>query len=206
MKHILSGRMLVLAHRVELIDQAIDKLKHWNPTLRIGKEMADSYADADCEVVVSCVASIGRADSTRLQRFGEFDIVVCDEAQHSVASTYMNVFEATGVLKPNTNKLLCGWTATPKRHNVKRSNKEQVTLDGAEEILSLKSVYQKIVYSYPLRKAIKTGWLVPLKGFKLQTGTHLEDVKTTAGDYQLDQLSDAVNTPRIVLPWHSVWT
>jgi hypothetical protein len=109
------------------------------------------------------------------------------------------------VLKPNTNKLLCGWTATPKRHNVKRSNKEQVTLDGAEEILSLKSVYQKIVYSYPLRKAIKTGWLVPLKGFKLQTGTHLEDVKTTAGDYQLDQLSDAVNTPdrniQIVKAW-----
>jgi ATP-dependent helicase IRC3 len=35
---------------------------------------------------------------------------------------------------------------------------------------------------------------VPLKGFRLKTTTDLSDVKSTAGDYQQDQLSEAVNT------------
>jgi len=188
-----TGKVLVFAHREELIDQAIKSIRRSNPELKVGKEMADDYADTDCDVIVSCVASIGRNGSTRLSRFGEFDVVICDEAHHSIAETYMRVFENTGIFTPGSKKLLLGFTATPKRKNLKRKGPQQ-SLDE-DNILSLKSVYKKIVYTYPIRKAIKEGWLVPLRGYRITTDTDLSDIKTTAGDFQQDQLSNAVNTP-----------
>jgi superfamily II DNA or RNA helicase len=195
MADLLPGKMLVFAHREELIEQLIATLKEWNPTLKVGKEMADAYADTDCDIVVSCNASVGRDGSIRLGRFGGFDIIVCDEAHHSIASTYLNVFEQTGVLKSDSTKLLVGFTATPKRKNLTKNQKKQLTVLDDEELLSLKSVYRKIVFSYPIRKAIKEGWLVPLRGYKLKTKVDLSSVKTTAGDYQQDELEQSVNTP-----------
>lgn len=190
--HLLPGRVLVFAHREELIDQLVSTYKAWNPEKKVGKEMAEFYADTDCDVVVSCVASIGRNGSQRLDRFvGGFAIVICDEAHHSIAQTYLNVFEATGVFAPSSNQLLVGFTATPKRKNTKKKKNQQLLED--DDLLSLKSVYQEIVFSYPIRKAIKEGWLVPLHGFRIKTSTDLDTVTITAGDYKQDELADTVN-------------
>lgn len=196
LKPMFLGKVLVFAHREELVDQAVDCVRGWNPDLKVGKEMANDWAEPECDVIVSCVASIGRSGSTRLARFGSFDIVICDEAHHSIAETYLNVFEVTGVLKPESKKLLLGFTATPKRKNLTKKEKQQVTTLDEENILSLKSVYKKIVFTYPIRKAIKDGWLVPLRGFRLKTDTDLSDIKTTAGDYKQDELADTVNNPK----------
>ncbi len=195
MADLLPGKMLVFAHREELIEQLIATMKEWNPTMKVGKEMADAYADVDCDIVVSCNASIGRDGASRLSRFGNFDYVVCDEAHHSIATTYLNVFTQTQVLNPESTRLLVGFTATPKRKNLTRNQKKQLTVLDDEELLSLKSVYRKIVFSYPIRKAIKEGWLVPLRGYRLKTNIDLSQIKTTAGDYQQDELENTVNTP-----------
>jgi len=195
MADLLPGKLLVFAHREELIEQLIETMREWNPGLKVGKEMAEDYCDVDCDIVVSCNASIGRSGAVRLARFGAFDIVVCDEAHHSIASTYLNVFEQTEVLKPYSTKLLVGFTATPKRKNLTRGEKKNLTLLDDEELVSLKSVYKKIVFNYPIRKAIKEGWLVPLRGFRFKTNIDLSTVKRVAGDYQQDELSTAVNTP-----------
>jgi superfamily II DNA or RNA helicase len=203
MRHLLPGKMLVLAARLELIDQAVEKIRHWNPELKVQKEMAEHRADVDCDAVVGCVPTLGRTDSERIKRFGEFDIVICDEAQHSISATHMRVFEATGVLKADTNKLLVGWTATPKRSNLKKT--QQFTTLDDEDIISLKSVFQKIVYTFGTKKAIKNGWLVPILGYRLKTETDLSEVKSSAGDYQSAELSEAVNTnlrnAQIVKTW-----
>jgi superfamily II DNA or RNA helicase len=206
MLDLLNGKMLVFAHRDELVKQLIETLEEWNPDWKIGKEMAEEHADVDCDIVVSCNASIGREGAKRLERFGNFDYVICDEAHHSIASTYLNVFEQTGVLKPDSTRLLVGFTATPKRKNLKRTKKEQAVLETEDEdLLQLKSVYKKIVFSYPIRKAIKEGWLVPLRGYVLKTRVDLSQIKTTAGDYQQDELENTVNTPErnaaIVTAW-----
>jgi len=136
----------------------------------------------------------------------DFAIIVTDEAQHSVASTYLKVYTDAGVLLPGSKKLLLGVTATPKRRNLKRTKKQHgISVLDEEDILSLKSVYQSIVYKYTIREAVRDGWLVPLKGFRLKTDTDLEEVKTTAGDYSQEQLSDTVNTTvrnqQIVKAW-----
>ena len=195
MGHLLPAKTLVMVHREELVDQAIASMRHWNPSLKVGKEMAEHYADTDCDVIVSCVASIGRVGATRMERFGwdSIDKIIIDECHHGIASTYMSVLDASGVLKPESKKLLLGVTATPKRKNLTRKEKQQVTLDD-EDIISLKSIFKKIVHKYPIRTAIKNGWLVPLRGFRLKTDVDLSEVKSTAGDYQQDQLSEAVNT------------
>src|ERR1700686_3547059 len=60
---VLPKKMLFIAHRTELISQAVDKIKTWNPTLRVGVEMAEQCADVNDDVVVACVASVGRENS-----------------------------------------------------------------------------------------------------------------------------------------------
>jgi len=178
MNHRIPGQMWVIAHREELIDQAVTKIRDWNPSLIVDKEMAEHYANPFADVIVSCVASIGRKGTKRSGRF-DWDAVtkvVIDEAHHTPASTYMNFLELTGVMT-NSRKLLLGVTATPKRGDGK----------------ALAQIYQKIVYSYPIRNAIEDGWLVDLRGYRIRSATNLDDVPTTAGDFQTDELSGAVN-------------
>jgi superfamily II DNA or RNA helicase len=200
----LHGKMVFIAHRGELLTQAMDKIGKWNPTLKIGLEKAESHADPDCDVVVACNASIGRKGSTRMAGFWQdVSVIVIDEMHHSAADSYLNILEDSGVLLPDSKKVLIGITATPKRSNRVRTT--QTGLLDDEGVISLKSIFKKIVFNYPLRKAIKEGYLVPLHGFRISTGTNLNEVKTTAGDFAVDQLSNAVNTPdrnkQIVKAW-----
>jgi superfamily II DNA or RNA helicase len=205
LKDLQPGKLLFVAHRNELLTQAMEKISLWNPTLKVGLEKAESHADLDCDVIIACNASIGRAGSTRMDHFWDgIGTIVIDEAHHSIGSSYLNILEASGVLKEDSTKLLVGLTATPKRHNREKKGIKG-TLDDEDDVLSLKSVFKKVVYSYPIRKGIKQGYLAPLCGFRINTKTNLDAVKTTAGDFQVDQLSNAVNTPernaQIVKAW-----
>jgi superfamily II DNA or RNA helicase len=143
--------------------------------------MADQHADPNADVIVASVATLGRTGTKRAERFQWDNItkIVCDEAHHSAASTYMNVFNLAGLFKPDNKKLLLGFTATPKRG------------DG----LALSTVYESITYTYAIRQAIEAGWLVDVRGIRLNTRTSLDGVKTVAGDFAQDQLADAVNNP-----------
>lgn len=175
--------MLVLAHRAELIDQAIAKIAKCNPGLRIDKEMAEHHADpALADVIVASVASLGRLGSKRLEKYdwSLFDKFVVDEAHHAVAPTYMNIFAEAGLLEPNDKRLLLGLTATPQRG------------DGQ----ALAKLFQKLVFSYSLRQAIEDGWLVDVRGVKVSTNVSLDEVKTTNGEYNQTQLAETVNTPQ----------
>jgi hypothetical protein len=64
-----------------------------------------------------------------------------------------------------------------------------------EDLVSLKSVFSKITYSFPIRKGIKEGFLAPLHGMRVSTQTNLDNVKIVAGDFAVDQLSTTVNSP-----------
>lgn len=193
-RHLLPGKMLVTVHREKLVDQAVKAIRKWNPTLKVGKEMAEHYADTDCDVIVSCIASVGREGATRMQRFGwdNIDKIVIDESHHAIAESYLRLLEESGVMQPRSKKLLVGVTATPKRKN----RRKKIADSGDEDMISLKTVFQKIVHKYTIRTAIKEGWLVPIKGYKLKTDTDLSEVKTTAGDYNQEDLADTVNTVR----------
>lgn len=156
------GQVLILAHREELIDQAVEKLLAWTP-LRVGVEMAERTVGplerGALDVVVASVPSMVR----RLERYpaDTFELVVVDESHHALAATYRKVLEHFASAK----KL--GVTATPDR------------LDGQ----GLKAVFDCAPFCYELRDAIEDRWLVPLtqKAVYVQ-GLNLGAVRTTAGD------------------------
>ena len=61
--------------------------------------------------------------------------------------------------------------------------------------LGLEYVLDEIAYSKTMPEMMREGWLCPIKGFKIDTGVDLKDVKTARGDFQENQLSAMVNTP-----------
>jgi ATP-dependent helicase IRC3 len=107
--------MLVVDHREELTNQALDKLKKWNPGRTVGVEMGNRRSDGE-QIVVSGVATTGRKGSPSLTQFNpaDFDIIVVDEAHHATAQSYRTIFDHFMVMT-DTHRLLLGVTATPNR-------------------------------------------------------------------------------------------
>ena len=175
-----AGQMLVLAHREELLEQAAAKIAHWNPSLSVSIEQGERYANPSADILISSVATLGRKVSKRRERFNWDNIRICivDEAHHATASTYRTILETGGFLADNPNKLLVGVTATPNR------------ADGTP----LADIFEEIVYHYSLRQAITDGWLCDLTAIRVDTRASLDWVRTTAGDFNLKDLAEAVNT------------
>jgi ATP-dependent helicase IRC3 len=189
-----GNKMLFIAHTEELLGQAMDKIQTWNPTLKVSLEKAEHHADSKADVIIACNASVGRKGSTRLDSFWQdIGIIVIDEC-HRSGDTYLRTLEDSGVLLSESNKLLVGLSATPKTYKRPRGQAKDMALLDNEDTVSLKSIFKKIVYSYPLRRAIKDGFLVSLKGIRVDTKTSLDEVKVVAGEFKSDELSDAVNT------------
>lgn len=179
--NLIPGKILVLAHRTELIDQAIEKIRSANPALIVSKEMASEVADTHADVIVASVASLGRKETKRAKTFdwSAISVVITDECHHATATTYGNIYEQIGILAPNSSKLHIGFTATAQRG------------DG----VPLAHIYQRIVYTYDLRRAIEDGWLVDVRGLKVSTNTSLDHVHTIGGDFDGKELATTINTP-----------
>ena len=192
MRSRVPGQMLVLQHREELAQQNADKLRRVNPTLRVDIEMAEHRADpSQADVIVASVATLGRKGTKRVNKYNweQVRTVVVDEAHHSTADSYRNIFALTRSLEPTSNGLLVGYTATPQRSDGK----------------ALAEIYEKVVFVYSIRDAITDGWLVDIRGYRVRTDTDLSGVEKSRGDFAADQLADAVNTPernnRVVKAW-----
>lgn len=151
-------RVLVLAHRDELLQQAADKLGKASVE-SIGIEKASVREDGEAVVV----ASVQTLRGERLRRFSPdaFGLVVVDECHHARSSTYM------AIAAYFTGARLLGVTATPDR------------MDGQ----GLGAVFESCAHRYALKDAIRDGWLVPLdcRTVKVE-GLDLRKVRTTAGD------------------------
>lgn len=182
LKSRLPGKMLVLAHTEELVDQNIKTLQEVNPTLRVDKEMAKHKADpSKADVIVASVASLGRKGTSRVLKYNwdEWDKVIVDEAHHTPVDFYRSILGVSGVLRPGSHKLLLGVTATTQR------------TDGK----ALADYYSKISYVYSLRQAIEDGQLVDVKGYRIDTATKIDDVASANGDFKANDLSDRINNP-----------
>ena len=173
-------RVLILAHREELIDQAIDKL-YRATGIFASKEMAKYQANRGAGVVVGSVQTLAGA---RLESWpaDHFDVIIVDEAHHTVAETYMAIIE-----RFSTARVL-GVTATP---------------DRGDEV-GLKKAYDSIAYQYRLGKAIKEGYLSKVKALTIPLEIEMKTVKIQAGDFSareagavldpyLEQIADAMD-------------
>jgi superfamily II DNA or RNA helicase len=164
-------RVLILAHRGELLDQAADKL-----STATGLKCAVEKAEESClssfrRVVVGSVQTLMR--EKRLSQFSTdyFDDIIIDEAHHSISESYQKVlrhFEFAKVL---------GVTATPDRGDMK----------------NLGQVFDSLAYEYTLPKAIKEGYLSPIKALTIPLKLDLTGVSVQAGDLKASDIGTALD-------------
>lgn len=167
--------MLVLAHREELLHQAKQKISWSNPDLTVEIEQGENHA-GHVDVVVASVPTLGRAQSTRIQKYPPdyFNSIVIDEAHHAAAPTYRRILD---YFNPS---FLLGVTATPQRSDSVR----------------LTDVFQEIVYYKTIQDLIQDGYLSPLVGYRIKTDTDISGVETNDGDYNQSQLEDVIDNPQ----------
>lgn len=163
--HRTIGRTLILAHREELIDQAITKI-HAATGIFAQKEKAEFEASLSARVVVASVQTMMR----RLDKWPatHFELVVCDEAHHAISASWQKV------LNHFTGANVLGVTATPDRGDKK----------------NLGSYFEAIPFEITLFDLIRQGFLSPIKCKAIPLEIDLKGVKTVAGDYAADALGD----------------
>lgn len=164
-------RVLILAHRGELLEQAADKMQK-----AVGLKCAVEKADQSCmgswyRVVVGSVQTMMR--EKRLKQFAPdyFDTIVIDEAHHAISDGYQRIlehFQDTKVL---------GVTATPDRGDMR----------------NLGQVFRSLAYEYTMPKAIKEGYLVPIKAMTIPLTLDLSGVSIHAGDFNASEISTALD-------------
>jgi superfamily II DNA or RNA helicase len=168
-----GGRVLILAHREELIEQAVNKLDMLG--VEVGVEKAQSRARAlfDPDVVVATVQTMQRK---RLEGWApdHFRLIVTDEAHHATADSYKRVY------RHFKGALHLGVTATA---------------DRADET-NLGGVFESVAYELSLWDAMTAPepgpYLSRLKFVQCDVQIDLRDIRTTAGDFNQADLEDRI--------------
>lgn len=163
------GRVMVLAHREELIRQAADKIERviGEPCeIEMADERADTHMFRRARVVVSSIQTQIAGTPPRMNRFNPYDfgLVIVDEAHHAPADSYRRVLAH---YRQNDRLKVLGVTATP---------------DRSDEV-ALGKVFESVAYIYEITDAIRDGYLVPIRQKSVTvTGLDYSQARTTAGD------------------------
>ena len=170
-----NRKVMVLAHRKELLTQARDKMIAVVPELDgdIGLYQGKTK-ETDKRVIVASVQSCNPKRIKDLP-LAEIDLLIIDEFHHAPAKGYMRVIEKIKEANPNFKGL--GVTATPFRGDKK----------GLGDLVS------KITYAMPIRKGIDQGYLTPLKGIQVQLNVDFNAMRNTAGDFNVDDLDQMIS-------------
>lgn len=166
-------RVLIVAHRRELIRQASRKL---DETAVHHGIVAPGYTPTRALVQVGSVQTLGR----RLERIQAPDLIVIDEAHHAVAGQWAQVLAAF----PNARVL--GVTATPER------------LDGKGLGVSSGGCFDSLVMGPAVADLIEGGFLSPTRTFAPAEAPDLAGIRTVAGDYAAGAVSEVMERPKIV--------
>jgi superfamily II DNA or RNA helicase len=109
-----NGRpTLWIAHRTELIDQAIDKAQQVSPGRRIGR-MQGRVKQYRAELVVASIQTASTQGSLAMLKSRRWGLIVVDETHHIAADTYMRLLRELGAFEPD-GPLVLGVTATLDR-------------------------------------------------------------------------------------------
>ena len=163
-------RVLILAHRGELLEQAADKI-HKACSLNCAVEKAEETSlGSFWRITVGSVQTLMR--ESRLARFlpDYFDTIIIDEAHHAVSDSYQKI------LRHFSGAKVLGVTATPDRGDMK----------------NLGQVFDSLAYEYTLPRAIREGYLCPIKALTIPLNLDLTGVSVQAGDFRAADLDTAL--------------
>lgn len=164
-------RVLILAHRGELLQQAADKLKKVTGLGCAVEKAEESCLGSWYRVAVGSVQTLTR--EKRLNAFSRdyFGAIIIDEAHHVISDSYRRILEHFS----GANVL--GVTATPDRGDMK----------------NLGTVFDSLAYEYTLPQAIKDGYLSPIKAVTIPLTLDLSGVSAQAGDFKASDIDTALD-------------
>lgn len=137
-----AQRVLVIAHRVELLEQALEVLRRVLPMATVGWCVGGRAEGLDAELVLASVASLSQPE--RLSALGQqrFDYVIVDEAHHAPASSYQRILAQLDA------GFILGLTATPDRLDL-------ASVEGA--------FHDHIAFRADLGRGLQDGLLSPVR-------------------------------------------
>ena len=166
-----GNRVLILAHRGELLEQAADKIKK-STNLGCATEKAEqSCLGSWFRITVGSVQSMQR--EKRLSQFSDdyFNVIIIDEAHHCISDGYQKVLQHF----PDAKVL--GVTATPDRGDMR----------------NLGEFFESLAYEYTLPKAIREGYLSPIKAMTIPLQLDLSGVSIQSGDFKAGDIATALD-------------
>lgn len=166
-----GSRVLILAHRGELLEQAADKIAKATGLMCATEKAEETCLGSWFRITVGSVQSMMR--ESRLSRFPDdyFDTIIIDEAHHCISDSYQRVLHHF----PEARVL--GVTATPDRGDMK----------------NLGQVFESLAYEYTLPRAIKEGYLSPIKAVTIPLKVDLTSVGVQSGDFKAGDLGTALD-------------
>lgn len=166
-----GSRVLVLAHRGELLEQAADKIKRSTGLCSAVEKADETCLDSWYRVVVGSVQSLQRQN--RLDKFPHdfFGTIIIDEAHHAITDGYQRV------LAHFPDAKVLGVTATPDRGDMR----------------NLGEVFDSLAYEYKLPQAIAEGFLCPIVAQTIPLQLDIAHVALSGGDFAVNDLGTALD-------------
>ncbi|UIS74659.1 helicase [Morganella phage Mecenats66] len=173
----MGNKVMILAHRDQLIKQASEKLD--SNGVNHGIIMAGFTPDPSARCQVASVQTLRRRLKSKFFDSFEPTIIIIDEAHLSAASSYLAVFERF------SKSLLLGVTGTPCR------------LDGKPLGKEAGGIYDYMYVGIGIRELIDRGFLARPIVYAPTTRLDLSTLKTSMGDYKQDQAEKMMIDPDI---------
>lgn len=184
--------VLWLAHRAELIDQAIDKARQVAAGRRVGR-LQGRDKQYRAEIVVGSVQTASTPTTLALLKTRRWGLIVVDETHHVTADTYMRVLRELGAYEEG-GPLVLGVTATLDR------------ADGRALGEVFEDVVDPKIGLIDLIRHPEGPYLVPPRGVRVKIADlNLDRVRRVAGDFNSGALGAAMSAAmapqKIVEAW-----
>lgn len=167
-----ADRILFVAHRDEILTQAMSAFRKVRPDARLGRYTGQEK-DAEADILFGSIQTMGRVGHLRQFESDRFDYIVVDEFHHAAARTYQNLIEHF------TPRFLLGLTATPDR------------TDGGD-LLGLCG--ENLVYQCGLFDGIDRERLSPFHYFGVPDDVDYAQIPWRSGQFDPTELEAAMAT------------
>ena len=177
------GRVLVLAHVKELLEQNAEKIRRLCPEVPIGICSAGlNRRETDKPAIIAGIQSVYR----RACELDAFDLVIVDEA-HLIPpdgeGMYRTFLAEAKVVNPHLRVI--GLTATPFRL-------------ASGPICTPEGIFNHICYEVGVRELIRDGYLCPLVTKAGINKADFERLHIRGGEFVADEVEDLMDDDRLV--------
>lgn len=198
-----GGKVLILAHTDELLDQAIDKLER-STGLTAEKEKADERASPYAQIVVASVPTLQRTERLTSFSHDHFSLIIVDETHRVLAKSYQKILAwfhfGPASMEPDwkmPNPLVnhphharvLGVTATPDRGDKR----------------NIGEFYAACVFNHGMLQLCRDGYLVRPIVKNIPLKIDIRSVKKTAGDFDAGDIAHQI-TPFLAQIAHYIAT